>query len=184
MIAVDIHDTVLTYTTECIRLYGWPISDGKSLRGMWPQVDWDAHFSLDFHREFLKGLTPFENAIESLKLLTSFMSVTLITATRSGGPEEAVTRASLARFGLPTNIPILFLGSHDEKIAWVLENRDDILYLIDDYGPIVERVVGDTIIPVILMDAPWNRYLGKLFMCYRVSSWVDVVDLLNRLGAE
>ena len=168
IVAVDLHDTIFSYTTTCIEKYGWPANPlAKTLREIWLNVDWDVHFSQPHHSQFLSGLRPLGGALDCLDqlILSEQYEVIITTATAKGGADEAATRETLAEWGLD-QVAIQFLSGHDNKAEWLVDPSNKVSFLIDDYGPLIESVARRQGPRCLVIDGPWNRYLrvGRRFL--------------------
>lgn len=141
-----------------------------------------AHVPSDFYVKnkpiFHQDIGMREGAVEALERLQKRFKLVFVTG-RTENLKE-MTEDWFADHGLPKDLPVVYLGP-EVKTVWT-DVHKPIAFLEDSVTQ--SAAIAESGVPVILMDASYNRSLnGKNI--YRASSWKEAEKiLLHRLYKE
>ena len=174
MIVTDLHDVIADYMLGMIETYGWPANMDVPLVEMWDNIDWSIHFAPLNHSEFLASLKPVRLAPWGMKTLyNAGKQLVILTAARDNGHDSAVTERWLDKFDIPYD-DIVFAGSHEAKVDWLLARRLTIECMIEDH-PYVMVPAQEAGIPVLRFSRPWNA--GEVDIP-AANGWNEVVEYI------
>ncbi|OPY55971.1 MAG: 5' nucleotidase, deoxy (Pyrimidine), cytosolic type C protein (NT5C) [Pelotomaculum sp. PtaU1.Bin035] len=121
-------------------------------------------------RFLMSGPCPVKGAVYYLSMIKKYHKIFIVTARKEAYKEE--TQGWLQRYGVPYD-KLLLLGSYNKKEACMRNGLD---VMVEDTLEVGLEIITAGI-PVILMDAPYNR--GNLpDLIYRRYSWFEIYQTL------